>query len=276
MSKLNVAVIGASGFVGDACCHIFREQNLYKIDPRLGTSITDILDTPIDLVMICVPTPMGENGKINSSIVEHVLDTLKYKKDCLLVLKSTVLPEIVQKYESIPNFVYNPEFLTERNAKNDAENPTHTVIGGSKENCARMKMYYENHSTCASAPFFFMTPTEAAFVKYGINSFLMLKVLFFNQYADQCAKLGADYEAVKYAIGEDPRITTAHMNVPGHDGRKGSAGACFAKDIPAMIHMSNNELSILREAWNANCDYRNSYESQLPREIEQHIQFNKI
>ena len=277
MSKLNVAVVGASGFVGDACCHIFREQNLIKIDPRLGTSVTDLLDQPVDLVMICVPTPMGENGVINSSIVESVLDTLKYKKDCLLVLKSTVLPNIVDKYaQEVDNFIYNPEFLTERNAKNDAENPTHTVLGGSSNNCELMEKYYREYSTCNPAPFLYMTAKEASFVKYGINSFLAAKVLFFNQYADLCKKFGADYEMVKLGIGTDPRIGLGHMNTPGHDGRKGAAGACFAKDVPAMIHFSENELSVLREAWNANCDYRNAYPEPLDREKEQHIVFNKI
>jgi UDPglucose 6-dehydrogenase len=277
MNKINVAVVGASGFVGDACCHIFREQNLHKIDPRLGTSVEDIQDKPIDLVMICVPTPMGQDGKINSSIVESVLEKLKHKKDCLLVLKSTVVPEIVAKYESIPNFVYNPEFLTERNARNDAENPTHTVIGSNCiSNCKKLKYYYQEHSTCKDSDFIFMSAVEAAFVKYGINSFLMLKVLFFNQYAEQVQKLGGSYENVKLGIGSDPRITLAHMNVPGNDGRMGSSGPCFGKDIPAIIRMSNNELSILREAWNTNCDYRNSYPELLPREIEQHITFNKI
>lgn len=274
--KLNVAVIGASGFVGDACCHIFRDQNVIKIDPRLGTKVEDLLTQPVDLAMICVPTPMGENGVINSSIVESVLDVLKDKTDCLIALKSTVLPDIVAKYESIPNFVYNPEFLTEKNARSDAENPTHTVIGGSKENCEKMKGYYEQYSSCAPAPFFYMTPREASFVKYGINSFLALKVAFFNQYADQCAKLGADYDVVRYAIGEDPRIGVGHTTTPGHDGRKGFGSACFSKDVPAIVHMTNNELSILREAWNVNCDIRNSYGDPLDREVEQHIVFNKI
>ena len=277
MSKLNVAVVGASGFVGDACCHIFREQNLIKIDPRLGTSVSDLLDQPVDLVMICVPTPMGENGVINSSIVENVLNTLKHKKDYLLVLKSTVLPNIVDKYaRELDNFVYNPEFLTERNARHDAENPTHTVIGSSRKNCELMEKYYREYSTCNPAPFLYMTAKEAAMVKYFINSFLMLKVVFFNQCADYCQEIGADYEMVKQGIGADPRIGLGHMNVPGHDGRKAASGPCFGKDIPAIIHASNGSLTILKEAWNANCDYRNSYPEPLSREKEQNIKFNKI
>jgi UDPglucose 6-dehydrogenase len=121
-----------------------------------------------------------------------------------------------------------------------------------------------------------MSAMEASAVKYGINSFLMTKVLFWNQFADQCQKFGIDYGTVKQAIGTDLRIGSSHMNVPGHDGRKGSAGACFAKDVPAFIHFSNSECTILKEAWNSNCDYRNSYPVKLDREVEQHIEFNKI
>lgn len=274
--KISVAVIGASGFVGDACCHIFREQNVHKIDPRLGTSVADILDKELDLILICVPTPQGTDGKINSSIVESVLDQLKGKSKTLIALKSTTLPDVVAKYEKqFKNFVYNPEFLTEARARFDAENPTHTVIGGSSKNCARMQNYYENYSTCASAPFITMSASEASFVKYGMNCFLATKVLFFNQYYDMVTKSGAAYEKVRAGISADPRIGVSHTLVPGNDGRRGFSGACFPKDVTAMVHFSDETLTVLKEAWNANCDYRHMTEP-TPRELEQHVEFNKI
>lgn len=275
MSK--IAIIGSEGFVGRACCHIFRNADVIKIDPILGNSITDYTNEHIDVALICVPTPMGKDGKINASIVEQVIDNLSCHKETLIVLKSTVLPDIVGRLaEQNKNFIYNPEFLTERNANNDAEYPIMTVLGGEKEAVDRMEHIYKTESTCEAAPYYKMTAKEASFVKYGINSFLFTKVLFWNQFYLQCQHFGADYEAIKQAIGTDLRISPSHMNVPGHDGRMGSAGACFAKDAPAFIQFSNKEFSVLQEAWNVNCDIRNSYGDVLPREKEQHIEFNRI
>ena len=275
---MKIAVIGAEGFVGKAVVHIFsKKADVIKIDPRLNNSLEDFDNSRIDVAMICVPTPMGKNGEINASIVEQVIEQLEAHPDALVVLKSTVLPDIVDRFaKQNKNFIYNPEFLTERNANNDSEYPIMTVLGGEREATMKMEQIYKKYSICEPAPYYHMTPAEASFVKYGINSFLMTKVLFWNQFADQCNKMNVDYEAIKQAIGTDLRISPSHMNVPGHDGRKGSSGPCFGKDIPALIHFSDKEMTILREAWNSNCAYRNEYNDRLDREIEQHIEFNEI
>lgn len=93
--KITVGVVGA-GFVGRAVAHGFKKQNVLLIDPILGSSTSDLLDKKPDVVFICVPTPMGEDGVINASIVEKVLFELKDLKT-LLVLKSTVVPDIVER-----------------------------------------------------------------------------------------------------------------------------------------------------------------------------------
>lgn len=275
---MKIAVIGSEGFVGRACVHIFKDKaEVIKIDPLLGTSVADLDPNDLDVALICVPTPMGNDGVINASIVEKVIEQLSGFKNTLVVLKSTVLPDIVDRLaQGNPNFIYNPEFLTERNAEHDAEYPIMTVLGGETEAVERMASIYKNFTICKDAPYYFMSPKEASFVKYGINSFLATKVMFWNQFNEQCEKMGADYEVIKTAIGTDVRIGSSHMDVPGHDGRRGTAGACFAKDVPAFIHFSDKQFSILREAWNVNCDVRNSYGTPLPRELEQHITFNKI
>jgi UDPglucose 6-dehydrogenase len=181
-----------------------------------------------------------------------------------------------------PRFVYNPEFLTEARAVYDFLNPGFHVFGGEMGDCRTVNAYYEVNSNClipAERDIHFVTPKEAALIKYGVNSFLAAKVMFMNQWKDLCDSVGADYDKVAAGMGSDHRITKSHMMVPGHDGRRGTAGACFAKDIPAIIRDSmqlNAELSILRESWNKNCDIRNSYGNPLAREVEQHISFNKI
>lgn len=274
-TNIKVGIVGY-GFVGKAVAHGFQNAQLTIADPILGTSTKDILEAKPDVVFICVPTPMGENGVIDASIVEQVLIDLK-PLNTLMVLKSTVIPDIVYKLSwRYDRFVYNPEFLTEKNAEYDFEHPQMHVFGGHPGDTHTLASIYHQASICQRCPEHHMTAMEASFVKYGVNSFLMAKVLFWNQYAELCNKYGADYDTVRRAIGEDVRIGASHMMVPGHDGRLGSAGACFAKDIPAILHFSDKELSILREAWNVNCDYRNSYADKLEREVAQHISFNKI
>jgi nucleotide sugar dehydrogenase len=271
---MKIGIVGY-GFVGKAVGAGFANHTLVIADPTLGTSTETIIKERPSVVFICVPTPMGDDGKIDSSIVENVLNELSHL-DTLLVLKSTVIPDIVHRFsKQYKNFVYNPEFLTERNAIRDFLNPQFHVFGGNYKNCIELNDIYKE-SLCAPCDVHYVSAVEAAFIKYGINSFLMTKVMFWNQFEKLCAAEWANYDVVKHVIGCDPRIGQSHMDVPGHDGRRGSAGACFSKDIPALIHFSENRLSILKESWNVNCKIRNSYPNKLPREIEQNITFKEI
>lgn len=277
MAKIGVVGVG---FVGNAVKSGFTNEKaeLVLADPRLGIKVDSFLESKPDVVFICVPTPMGDEGKIDASIVSSVLETLSPLKNTLLVLKSTVVPNIVKEFAlKYDNFIYNPEFLTEKNAVWDFQNPIMNVFGGSKENCHRLSEIYDLYSNCKPTATYFVTATEASFIKYGINSFLATKVAFWNQFEEMVTSSGmGNYNNIKDAIGEDARIGDSHMTVPGHDGRRGTSGACFGKDIPALVQYSNKSLSILREAWNYNVDVRNSYGEPLPREKEQHIKFFKI
>jgi nucleotide sugar dehydrogenase len=273
MSKLKIAIIGY-GFVGKACAHIFRNSNPIIIDPLVGTSVADI-GPELDVAMVCVPTPMGENGIINASIVENVLEELKIFPNTLIVLKSTMLPTMVAKFaEQNKNFIYNPEFLTERNALNDAENPFMTVLGGESYAVDVMEQIYKDYSTCSPAPFHKMSAAEASATKYGINTFLATKVLFWNQFYDMCQRENIEYDVVINAITTDSRIGASHTIVPGLDGKRGFSGSCFPKDVTAFV-MNNPGMTILKDVWNANCDYRNAT-PLLDREMAQNVKFNTI
>lgn len=277
---MKIAIIG-KGFVGAAVEAGFTNDynELLIVDPKIGTTVEWALAQKPDMVFICVPTPMGENGAIDSSIVEGVLSELK-DFGGLVVLKSTVVPSKIQLLEKMhPRFVYNPEFLTEANAVRDFLKPFMHVFGGKKSDVDELEHIYEKYSNCVlCVQVVKCTPVEASMIKYGINSFLALKVAFMNQWKDLCDAVGADYDTVKVGVGNDPRIGGSHMMVPGPDGRRGYSSACFPKDCPAIIRESialGAELTIARAAWNANCDYRTN-DDRLPREIEQNIKFNKI
>lgn len=278
--KMVIGVVGF-GFVGKAVVAGFEnDKNRVVIaDPLLNSTTQDVLAANPKVVFVCVPTPMGDNGVADTSIVESVFAELKDYTG-IAVLKSTVVPSVIEKLEAThEHFVYNPEFLTEANAVQDFLNPFMHVFGGKPEDAAALAKIYEENSNCAPTVHHFVRPKEAAMIKYGINSFLASKVLFMNQWYDLCETLNIDYEAVAAGMGTDPRITKSHMKVPGPDGRRYFASACFSKDVPAIIHesiLTGSELSMLRTVWNLNCDGRNQYPDLLPREKEQHISFNKI
>lgn len=276
---INLGIVGY-GFVGAAVEYGFKNNNIFIADPKLGTSCKDFLNIDLDIIFICAPTPMGKDGKIDSSIVESILLDLEPINNIPIVLKSTVTPDLVEMFaEKYENFIYNPEFLTERNALNDFVNPIMHVFGGTIENTAKLDEIYKKYSSCSKTEVFHMTAKEASFVKYGVNTFLSTKVLFWNQFNDICQKENVDYSKIIAAVGSDTRIGSSHTKVPGIDGRKGFGSACFAKDVPAFIEYSknsNSEFSILNSVWNTNCDYRNGYPELLDREVEQHVEFKKI
>ena len=135
---MKVGIIG-NGFVGSAIMHGFilhvDDIMIYDKNPKRSTHSMKDLVNEADVIFICVPTPMFESGECDLSIVESVADELS-QYDCIekkvVVIKSTVVPgtteNLAKKYPRM-NFVFNPEFLTERKARLDFINTSRIVLG---------------------------------------------------------------------------------------------------------------------------------------------------
>ena len=271
---MKLLIIG-HGFVGKAVDYGFTNPKVEKtiIDPKYGNSIKDIDVTLHDLTFICVPTPMRDDGKIDTSILEEVLDYFNsgYRSaHQLLVIKSTVTPEIIEKYAE-SGIVYNPEFLREKTANEDFISPDFHIFGGNTFDCYRLENYYNDFSMCKHAPSYHMTAQEASFVKYGINSFLAMKVAFFNQLYDAVQDTNANFSVITKAMECDPRLGNSHNRVPGFDGKRGFGGACFPKDTAAFTHFTN-KMTLLEKVIEVNNEYRKDY-TRDSRETEQNIKF---
>ena len=268
-----IAIVGY-GFVGKAVKFGFDniQNEILIVDPYLGHSNIEEIDVfEPDFTFVCVPTPMGDDGSIDASIITEVIRELNEMNSGTIVIKSTVTPDIITSLVRFKRFVYNPEFLTERNAFDEFINPKFHVIGGDEEFTSRLKTLYEYQSNCNPAPIYFMTIQEASLVKYGINSFLAMKVVWFNQWKDMCENTGARYNVVSNAIGNDNRIGHSHMTVPGFDGKKGFGGSCFPKDTSAIYNYDIN-LTVLKAVIDANNIYRSEYPLGV-REIAQGIRY---
>ena len=273
--KLQVLIVG-HGFVGKAVDYGFSHPMVEKtiIDPKYPDSprLEEHHVGKYDLIFVCVPTPFGDGGTIDATILLGVMEKLRGKKiyDNIIAIKSTVTPDILEKVAA-HGVVYNPEFLTEKSANEQFINPPFHIMGGAHGDTQRLASMYKNYSLCAPCDVHEMTIKEASFVKYTINSFLATKVTFFNQIYDAAIDAGVNFSTIINAVGSDKRIGHSHTRVPGFDGKQGYGGACFPKDTAAFTNYSN-KLTLIEKAITINNQYRLQYEKD-EREIEQNVNY---
>ena len=137
-----VGIIG-QGFVGNAVYQKFKnyfDVHTFDLDPsKANTSYEKVVEN--NIIFICLPTPMNPDGSCNTSIVEGEIEKLDKLGKYTIVVKSTIIPGTTkawnQKYQS--DIIFNPEFLTEKNAVRDFENQKHIVLGGPVEATKKSK-----------------------------------------------------------------------------------------------------------------------------------------
>tara|TARA_A100001388_G_scaffold198720_1_gene150140 strand:+ start:572 stop:1432 length:861 start_codon:yes stop_codon:yes gene_type:complete len=279
--ELKIGIVG-HGFVGKATDWGFsKNTNKFIVDPKNGTNIDQLAEFNPELIFVCVPTPMAENGIQDSSIIEAVVQELSAKcRESIIAIKSTVLPSILEKIgKANTNIVYNPEFLREKHANEDFMNSEMIIFGGNKDVSSQVSKFYLDHSECKSAQHIFLDISSASLVKYSINTFLATKVLFFNEIHDVFNKLknNDDWETFIETVSLDKRIGKSHMNVPGHDGKRGFGGACFPKDTSALMKYAKDigvELNVLKAVISKNNIIRSKYTELDDREKEQNVSFD--
>tara|TARA_B100001248_G_C27395378_1_gene465184 strand:- start:3676 stop:4527 length:852 start_codon:yes stop_codon:yes gene_type:complete len=277
---MKIGIVGY-GFVGKALANGLRNNvQTCLIDPKLKTSVGDLVDFNPDAIFLCLPTPMSDDGNQDISILKMVLEELKsYKINSLIVIKSTVLPENIEVIENIyTNFVYNPEFLREKHANDDFINSKLIVFGGKDSNIKYLADIYKNHSKCLCQDYVFTDLISASMIKYTINSFLATKVIFFNEIHSlfKKVKTSENWDNFISYLSLDKRIGDSHMQVPGHDGRLGFGGACLPKDSSAILKYAeslNVEMSLIRNVIETNNKIRSSYKDKTDREEDQNISF---
>lgn len=278
---MKVGIIGF-GFVGKALENALKNVESVSIaDPKIGRDIADLINDKPSIIFVCVPTPMSDDGSQNIEIVKSVFDEISIADSKVpVILKSTVLPnhlrELHQKYNK---FVYNPEFLTERNANEDFINSPLIIFGGNKKDSTAVSDFYLKYTKCINKDHFFTDLITASLIKYSINSFLASKVIFFNELKNIFLNSGADdsWDNFIKILSTDSRIGASHMNVPGSDNRFGFGGACFPKDTNALLKFSKEidaEFSTLKNVILLNNKIRGEYNEPTKREREQDINFN--
>jgi UDPglucose 6-dehydrogenase len=182
---------------------------------------------------------MNPDGSCNTDIVEGVIkeiDEIGETKG--IVVKSTIPPMTTEKWNEKykTNIVFNPEFLTERNAVSDYENQNRIILGGPRPTTTELKQIFSK--VFPKAHIIKTNSTYAEMVKYTTNTFLSVKVSFANEIYQLCEKVGADYDKVIEYATMDERLGDSHWAVPGPDGDFGFGGHCFPKDLAALINLT--------------------------------------
>ena len=264
---MKLGIVG-NGFVGSAILHGFilhvDDIMIYDSDPKRSTHSLEELAAKSDVIFICVPTPMFESGECDLSIVRKVADDLSECDgigDKVVVVKSTVVPGTVEslasQYSNM-NFVFNPEFLTERKARLDFINTSRIVLGSDNPEATEVveKLYRLRFPYTPIIKTDFGT---AQLIKYMANCFFATKVSFMNEMHQICEAIQGDWETAVEGFITDGRIGNSHIDVPGHDGDFGFGGKCFPKDLNAMIARAEElgvDPVVMKGTWTKNQEVR--------------------
>ena len=278
---MRIAIVGF-GFVGKALFNGIKEDvETFKVDPLLNTKIKDLDKFEPEIIFICIPTPMNSDGSQDISNLKEVIDDLrKFSSNSLIVLKSTILPSYVKEIKNaLPNIVYNPEFLRERFANEDFINSKLIILGGEDKSTKIVGKFYSEYTKCKNHDYQYLDLQTASLIKYAINTFLSIKVVYFNELYNIFNNLESNSSWQNFIdiISIDQRIGNTHMNVPGPDGRLGFGGPCFPKDCNALIKYSyemGHPFKLLEEAVNINNNIRSQYDQLTKREADQNINFD--
>ena len=238
---MNIAVIGC-GFVGGTVADFLEGHlvNVWRVDPEIypHTEISyGIKDC--DAFIVCVPTPENKDGRCNDSIIKLVIEELDTDKPILL--KSTVTPDLMEKYPS--NVTYNPEFLRANSAKEDFQKQEVFILGG--ENEEHMQFWENLIVPHLDRPITIkrMSRTTASMIKYTHNAWLATKVAFFHElFLNTRSMEDFNYSELTSTLGNMKNIGASHMIAPNFEGTFGYGGHCFPKDTEAFYDYSKSEI----------------------------------
>ena len=264
---MKIGILG-QGYVGSAIKVGFEThyKNISIFDKynksRCTVSSLKELTESSEVIFVCLPTPMKENGECDIGIVEkEIVRINKYsthKK--IVVIKSTVPPSTTKKINNNNkniDVIFNPEFLTERNFIEDFKKQNRIVLGGNKKPVDTVQQVYTK--VFPNTTIIKTDSTTAEMIKYFTNTFLATKISFANEMKIICNEIDVDYdEVVEYSL-HDQRIGKSHLGVPGPDGKLGFGGSCFPKDINALIYFAKQkgiDLDVLKSVWETNLKVR--------------------
>ena len=263
--KVKVTVVG-SGYVGMSLAVLLAQHNdvtVLDVDParveKVNNNQSTVADTEIeaflagkelsltatldkqvayqDASFVVVATPTNydpETNRFNTSSVDSVVsDALKLNSDALVVIKSTVpvgYTKSLQEYHNTDRVIFSPEFLREGQALKDNLYPSRIIVGSQIEGGKAFADLLAGGAQKKDIETLFIRSTEAEAVKLFANTYLAMRVSFFNELDSYALAHDLDTESIINGVCLDERVGVGYNN-PSF----GYGGYCLPKDTKQLL-----------------------------------------